>query len=272
MQRLRFYLTIYARLVAMQLRAQLQYSASFILDFTGTALTLVTTFLSLTLIIGRFGTVGGWTLGEVAFLYGSVEIAFGAAQMIFAGFEPDVFGQRVRLGTFDQLLLRPVNIVVQVLGDDFSLRRLGRMAQGAGVYIFALSLAGIAWTPAKIAYAPLILLGLIAFIAALFIFGATVAFWTIDSIEVVNVLTFGTGDTMSYPMHIYPAIIRRFFTYIVPAMFLNYYPALYLLDKPDPFGFHPVMRFLAPLVGFAMLALMLAVWHLGLRRYHSTGS
>jgi ABC-2 type transport system permease protein len=256
----------------MQLRSQLQYRVSFVLDFAGTALTLVTTFLSLALILGRFGSVGGWTLGEVAFLYGSVEIAFGAAQMIFAGFDPEVFGRHVRLGTFDQLLLRPVNIVVQVLGDDFSLRRLGRMLQGIGVYIFAVSLAEISWTWAKLMYAPLIIAGLVAFIAALFVFGATIAFWTIDSIEVVNILTFGTGETIAYPMHIYPSMIRRFFTYIVPAIFLNYYPALYILEKPDPFGFSPILRFVAPLVGFVMLGIMLTFWHRGLRHYHSTGS
>jgi ABC-2 type transport system permease protein len=43
--------------------------------------------------------------------------------------------------------------------------------------------------------------------------------------------------------------MRRFFTYIVPAIFLNYYPALYFLNKPDPFNFPAFAPFLSPLVG-----------------------
>ena len=38
---------------------------------------------------------------------------------------------------------------------------------------------------------------------------------------------------------------------MIPAIFMNYYPALYLLDKPDPFGMPVWVRFLAPAAGLA---------------------
>ena len=62
---------------------------------------------------------------------------------------------------------------------------------------------------------------------------------------------------MAYPAHIYPDWLRRIFMYIVPALFLNYYPALYFLNKPDPFGLPAIMPFVAPLVG---IGLLLARW------------
>jgi ABC-2 type transport system permease protein len=73
-------------------------------------------------------------------------------------------------------------------------------------------------------------------------------------------------------MHIYGDWMRRFFTYIVPAIFLNYYPALYFLDKPDPFNFPFFAPFLSPLVGLMFLGTALAFWRFGRKHYQSTGT
>ena len=64
----------------------------------------------------------------------------------------------------------------------------------------------------------------------------------------------------------------RFFSFIVPAIFLNYYPALYFLDKPDPLGYASWAPFLAPLAGLSVLGTGLAFWRFGIRHYQSTGT
>jgi ABC-2 type transport system permease protein len=268
----RFNLDMYRRLLDVQIRSQMQYRAAFWLDFFGTAITLGAYFLSLALIMQRFGDMAGWTLGEVAFLFGMAEVSFGVMDLIFSGFDPGGFGRRIRRGAFDQLLLRPVSITVQVLGDEFLLRRLGRIAQGVAIFVVAVGLAEIDWTIAKVFYLPFVLLGLIAFFGGLFIIGATITFWTIESIEVINIFTYGGTELISYPMHIYPDWLRLFFTYLIPAAFLNYYPALYFLDKPDPFGLPGFMRFVAPIAGLAVLTVALAYWRFGIRHYQSTGT
>ena len=43
------------------------------------------------------------------------------------------------------------------------------------------------------------------------------------------------------------------FAYLVPAIFLNYYPALWILDKPDPFRMPAFAHYVAPLVGAGLL-------------------
>jgi ABC-2 type transport system permease protein len=265
-------LDLYRRLIGAQIRAQLQYRTAFLLDLVGNGLGTAIWFLSLALILQRFEGVGGWSLGEVAFLYGMVETAFGAMDMIFSGFDPGFFGQQVRRGTFDQLLLRPVGITLQVLGSQFVLRRLGRIFQGIAILGVALTLVDVEWTWVKIVYLPAVLASLVCFYGGLFIIGATITFWTVESIEVVNIFTYGGSELMSYPMHIYQKWMQRFFTYIVPAVFLNYYPALFFLDKADPFNLPPFAPFLAPLAGLGTLVAALAFWRFGIRHYQSTGS
>lgn len=265
-------LSLYLRLIRVQIRSQLHFRTSFLFEMIGTALITTFEFGSLALVLQRFGGIQGWTVGEVAFLYGLVEMSFGLMDMIFSGFDPPNFGKFVRQGLFDQLLLRPVNITVQVLGSEFTLRRVGKIAMGAAIFALAVSLTDLTWTPAKVLYLPFVVLGMILFFGGLFIIGATITFWTVESIEVMNILTYGGSYTISHPMHIYQDWLRRFFTYFVPAIFLNYYPALYFLNKPDPFNFPPFAPFLSPFVGLAVFLFALAFWRFGMRHYQSTGT
>jgi ABC-2 type transport system permease protein len=265
-------LELYRRLISIRIRSQMQYRGSFLLDLLAAALVSAVSFLSIALVLQTFDGIGGWTLWEVAFLYGSVEIAFGVMDMLFGGFDPPYFGRHVRLGTFDQMLLKPANIYVQVFGSEFVLRRLGRVLQAGIIFGLALAHLEIAWTPFKVAYLPVMLVSMVAFFGGLFIIGSAITFWTIESIEVVNIFTYGGTEMMSYPMHIFPDWLRNFFTYIIPAIFLNYYPALYFMDKPDPLGLPAFAPFLAPLVGAGFLALGLVSWRFGLAHYQSTGT
>ena len=88
----------------------------------------------------------------------------------------------------------------------------------------------------------------------------------------MNILTYGGHELNQYPAHIYPLGLRRFFTYIVPTLFLAYYPTLYVLDKPDPTGMPPWVRFIGPLIGLGAFAGAMAIWRIGIRHYRSTGT
>jgi ABC-2 type transport system permease protein len=265
-------LELYRRLLSIQIRSQLQYRVPFLLDVTATAMLTGLGILTLAFVFERFGDIAGWSLAEVAFLYGVVEFSFGLMDMIFSGFDPQNFGRQVRMGLFDQILLRPASLTLQVLGSEFVLRRLGRILQGAVVLGIAISWLDITWTAGKLLYLPLVVAGQVFFFGGLFIIGATLSFWTVESLEAVNIFTYGGSEMISYPMSIYQDWMRRFFTYILPAIFLNYYPALYFLDKPDPLGMPAFAPFLAPTAGLMVLAASLAFWKFGIRFYQSTGT
>jgi ABC-2 type transport system permease protein len=267
-----FALDIYRRLVSVQIRSQLQYRINFLIDMLATALITATVFISLAFVFQRFGNIAGWSLAEIAFLYGFVEAAFGVMDMVFSGFDPQNFGRQTRLGRFDQLLLRPVNITIQVVGSEFILRRLGRVFQGFLILYIALQSVQIEWTYAKILYMPVVFVSMICFFGGLFIIGATMSFWTVESLEAVNIFTYGGAEMMSYPMNIYPDRVRQFFTYIIPAIFLIYYPALYILDKPDPLGMPSFAPFIAPVVGSGMFVIATFFWRYGILHYQSTGT
>ena len=211
-------INLYRRLIGVQIRSQMQYRFSFFMELAGTALITLLEYAALALVFARFETLKGWTLGQVAFLYGLAELSFGIMDLVFSGFDPGLFGWQVRRGRLDQLLLRPVNITLQVLGSEFMLRRIGKIVVGFAIFLAALSMNPIDWTPLKALLTSLVVVSQVIFFGGLFMIGATITFWTVESIEVVNIFTYGGSYMISHPMHIFPDIIRRFFTFIIPAV------------------------------------------------------
>jgi ABC-2 type transport system permease protein len=260
------------RLLRNQIKSQLQYPVSFLMEALSSAAILGFYFVAFALTLNRFGHISGWTVGEVAFIWGITESSFGLMDMLFSGFDYDTFAPMVRKGQFDQLLLRPVNITLQVLGSSFILRRLGRIFEGMIIFIYGLTLIDVMWTFEKIVYIPIIMVSQVLFFGSLFIIGTTTTFWTTERLEILNIFTYGGSEIMSYPMHIFPRAIRVLFTFVVPAIFLSYFPAVFILDKADPLNAPRIASFLAPVIALIMFWLAIRFWHFGIRNYQSTGS
>src|SRR5205085_2580857 len=115
------------------------------------------------------------------------------------------------------------------------------------------------------------LFGAVIFVAILLL-GATLCFWTVESTELTNILTYGGREMLSYPLSIYNQGLQRFFLYVVPLAFCSYIPACYLLGRPLPFGLPAGFAFAAPLVALAFALLAGAAWRFGVQHYQSTGS
>lgn len=264
-------LPLFLRLVRASVGGQARYPASALLltlgQFLGTGIEMVAVWA----LFHRFGSVQGWHIGEVALFYGLVNCMFAIADALGRGF--DVLGTEfLRTGAFDRLLLRPRPLALQLMGHDFRISRLGRLLQGVAVLVFATHQAPIAWTPATVAVALFALAGGIALFLGILVLQGTLAFWTVESLEIANVLTYGGVQAAQYPLALYANWFRRVLTFVVPLACVAYYPALAILDKADPLGAPAWMGALSPLAGFVFLAAAFGAWRLGLRRYASTGS
>ena len=261
---------LYARYAGISMRSQMQYRASFVMETIGQFVALGTEFIGILVLFGRFDTLEGWSLSEVAFLYGLVHLGFEFADTFCRGF--DSFGITVRLGDFDRLLLRPRSTALQLAGQEIVLRRLGRLVLALGVIIWATAALDVDWTAAKAALTVLTVLCGAALFAGLMILHATLAFWTTETLEMTNIVTFGGVETTQFPLSIYRPWFRGIFTFVFPLGAVSYFPALAILGRPDPLGSPLWFQYSAPLIGFLFLLICLRVWEFGVRRYMSTGS
>lgn len=263
-------LALYGRYLGISVRSQMQYRASFVMLAIGHFLVTGIEFASILVLFDRFGGLRGWTLPEVGLFYGMVNTAFAFSDAAARGF--DLFGVMVRNGDFDRVLLRPRSAALQVAGQELTLRRVGRLAQGLIVLAWSATNLGIVWTAATV----LLLVASIASAACLFagivVLQATAAFWTVETLEMFNCLTYGGVQTTQYPIAIYRGWFRTFFTFVVPLAAATYFPGLAIIGRADPLGTGRLFQSLAPLAGPAFLGVSLLVWRIGVRHYQSTGS
>ncbi|MFF4095769.1 ABC transporter permease [Streptomyces sp. NPDC001834] len=260
----------YGLIAMMWLRSTMAYRASFAMTAFGNFAVTAFDFVAIMLMFSHVDALGGYSLPEIALLYGAAGTAFGLADLVMGSMGR--LGRRVRDGTLDTLLVRPVPVLAQVAADRFALRRLGRITQGALVLGYALVVLDIGWTPLKAAMIPLMLLSGAAIFSAVLVAGAAFQFVAQDASEVQNSFTYGGNTLLQYPPSIFAKDLVRGVTFVVPLAFVNWLPALYVLGREYPLGLPEWVAFLPPAVAALCWVGAGLAWRKGLRAYRSTGS
>lgn len=253
------------------MRAQAQYPGSTIMLAIGQFSATIIDIFAVWALFDRFGSVGGWRFGDVAFFYGLVSIAFSFADFLTRGF--DVLGSEfIRTGNFDRLLLRPRSLTLQLVGHDFRISRFGRTLQGLIVLAIGTADLGFVWDAHAIGLALWTIAGGVALFAGLLVLQGTMAFWTTESLEAMNLLTYGGVQAAQFPLSIYAGWFRNFLIFVIPLGCVAYFPILAILGKPDPLGAPDWILPFTPLAGFLFLAASFVAWSFGVSKYTSTGS
>ncbi len=207
----------------------------------------------------------------MAFCYGVIHICFSISECVGRGF--DSFSVLVKKGELDRYLVRPQSMFLQVLGSKFEFTRIGRFAQSIFVLVYAIANLSIDWSWLSILTVLFMIIGGVFIFMGIFLLGATLCFWTIEGIELVNILTDGGREVAQYPLNIYPEGVRKFFTFVIPFGVINYLPLQYILGKiPEVTTQSTLLYTFMPLIGIVFLLPCLFIWYIGLKHYASTGS
>ena len=262
-------LALYARLVSARVRAQWQYRTSFALDVVGVFLVSFLDFIAILVIFDNVPQLAGWSVQEVALLYGIAGVAFSIAELAVGHL--DLLPQLIRDGNFDLVLVRPRSSLLQVIVSDFRLRQFGRLLQSTVVLVYAVVALDIGWTADRVAMIVVAVLAGAAIFAAIWVAGITIVFWAVEGRESVNSFTDGGNFLSEYPIDVYANWLQRFVTFVVPMAFVAYFPATYVLDKPDPLGAPDWLPFASPAVALVAAVGAGYVWRFAVRHYRSAG-
>ena len=261
--------TIWRRLVGARIRADWQYRTSFVLF---TVSQFVAGFLDIAAVVVLFSNVDrleGWSVAEMAFLYGTASLAFSLGDVFVS--EVEYVAHHIRQGSFDRFLLRPVGPLLLLCCQEFAFRRTGRIFQSLLVLGIAVTQVDVAWDVARVAMVvQMVVVGFVIF-GGIWVIASSIAFWAVEVREVANSFTYGGNFIAHYPMEIFSGWLRRLAT-IVPVAFVSYYPALWVLGRTDPDGSPAWFRFAGPLAAAGVVLVARAVWASGIRHYRSTGS
>jgi ABC-2 type transport system permease protein len=258
----------YRDIAVMWVRASMAYPASFWMMAVSAFVIGGLDFVGIWIMFSTVDSLGGFGLTEIAFLYGATGLGLAVADMFVGRIER--LGQLIRMGKLDTMMVRPIPLLAQVCADEFALRRIARVVQTG--LIFTIGSWTVDWSPAKAGLGTAMVLSGSVIFFAIFIAFACLQFWTSDASEVANAFTYGGNTVMQYPLTIFPREVVTGLTFLVPLAFVNWYPALYILDRPDPFGFPAWLQFASPIVAALLGTLALLAWRTGVRHYTSTGS
>jgi ABC-2 type transport system permease protein len=232
-------LHIYAKLQFLHLRIHMEYRLDFFVGVLGAFVQHLTGFVFITALFTTIPEIQGWSLWEMAFLYGLLVIPRGLVELLFDG------TWRLRLlistGEFDRLLLRPLSPVIQVFTQIFTLHSFG--TTGLGILVSSMLIASINFAT------------------------NCIGFWEPNSTSTVPFLIVNTAELAKFPIELYAPTLQFIFSWILPYAFISYYPGLVLLNRPEASWLSYISIIPA---GLAML-LTSVIWHIGLSRYQSAG-
>ena len=136
-----FYLRIYRKILAQDIKSKMSYRADFIISTIGMICTNVAGFISFWILFRNFPSVNGWNYYEMLFLYGFSLIALTPVQCLF----DNNWSLRIYVysGDFIKYCFRPINLFFYYQSEVFDIKGLGQLAFGIGTLAYAWTKIGL---------------------------------------------------------------------------------------------------------------------------------
>ena len=262
-------LSIMLSLWLASVRGQLQYRANFLILVAMGLIYHGTGFAFIWVVLSRFETVGGWTFGEIAFLYG-LRLLIHALGFLVSG-QIRELDHQIRLGEFDRYLIRPISPLRQIISQGVQVNVFGDLLGGIGLFLVALTLVKIDWTAAVVVYLVLAIIGGALLELGLDLMIATLALRVLNVQSLFFVLDTFFSDFGNYPLKIFGGTVQFLLTFGLPLAFMAYFPSTVLLGRTGELSVPPALAYAAPLVGVCWFALAVGIFRFELRNYQSAG-
>jgi viologen exporter family transport system permease protein len=262
-------LSIYAALMTAGLKSELQYRMNFVIWVAMGLVYQLTGFVFIWVLLSRFQQLAGWSLGEVAFLYGLRLLGHGLNLLLFGYIH--MLEVHVREGRFDRFLVRPIPPLLHLIVARFPVGALGDFVGGLILFLAANALVAVDWSLPAVAFLILTVIGAALLEAGLKLMVAALSFRFLSTRSLVFVIDDVFSNFGNYPLKIFGGVTQFLLTFGIPVAFIAYFPATVLLRRTGEIGIDPLFAYLAPLAGVVVFGLGMLVWRHELPRYQSAG-
>ncbi|AZS16347.1 ABC transporter permease [Paenibacillus lutimineralis] len=263
-----YYIKLFILYIKYLIKAEAQYRANFITGLFANFLTYFLTYMSVWVITNRFDSLNGWNYNDLVFLTALHLFSYGIASTFLWGY---IFGleKKINDGSFDKVLVRPIDPVVSLSLEGFAWTGIGQIVVSSFFLIGSLVAGDIEWSFYKAIVLILSIIGAILIQCSAHLFFGTLSFWMRKSFSLANVLYYTFRYFINYPLTIYGKIVRYTLTFILPWGFINYYPAVFILDKKE---LHADWYIFTPILGVVLFVLTIGFSKLGIKKYESVGN
>jgi ABC-2 type transport system permease protein len=253
---------IYKTCVATAMARVLTYRLNFVLSMLIT-LCFNLFFPLTTMLIYRSGArFPGWTFYEVLLIQSIFTLSLGLACVLFSNVLWSTM-QYIREGSFEVVLLRPLNPLFFLIASNFDTGSFGLLIGGGVMFGIAIAHTGFVSLAAVAQFLLLFTAGFAVMTGFQMIMAATSFKWVGNSRlpDILDsILSFG-----KYPMSIFPQTIKTLTSFIIPVGMIGFFPASALLGRLEP----AVLISVIPCVLFMFLGIWL--YQFMVRLYEGVG-
>lgn len=261
-------MVIYTRTI---MKAWFQYKVDAVLRSVAVFLREATGIIVIYFTLLKFDNLNGWDLKEMLFLFSLLFLTYGILILFFTGLRD--FGGMVRDGGFDRFLLRPRGVLFQLIfvnADWFA--AIGHGGLGIVLFVISAGQVGIQWNAVTVLYYILAVVGGVLIQGAIFLFLGTLNIYLLETGSLKELFYWNMRKFAGYPISIFNKVIQVGMIYVVPFAFVNYFPAQFLLRKPDMAQYPEVFMYITPIVGLTLYVLSYVFWRFSLKYYKSSGN
>lgn len=258
------------RITKLNFRARLEYRAEFLMMIGVGAAWQLSIVVFATVLLTRFPGMGGWENTDVLLMASMRLVSRGLYGLLLGRMTAVVF--LVQEGRFDSYLLRPMPVHRQLQLTFFSVHSIGDLAVALTLFVPALWLVEIDWTPLLIGYLVAAIVGgmlvegmIFTVLGSAALHAPATAYWT----NWLDELTTAYGN---YPLHILPGLARDLMTFLLPLAFVAYLPAAVLTQNQDTLAVPGWLAWASPLFGLLGYLGARRLWTWSLRQYKGVGT
>jgi ABC-2 type transport system permease protein len=259
----------YLRLLWVQGRASVMTSMQYRVDFLVEGLMafywLGWNLIPLLILFDQRDTVAGWDFSSALVVIAWFTLLRGLLEGAINPSLEDVV-DRIRTGSFDYVLLKPVDAQFLVSTARFAPWKLIDMAGGVALVIIAFARLGRAPGLADLLLAA-VMLGTAALVLySLWILVISASFYVVRLDNLTYLFT-AVFDAARWPVHIFRGAWRVLFTLVIPLALMTTYPAMAILGTLEA---DTALYSLVGALAFAVAARL--IWRMAIRSYTSASS
>ena len=259
------------RSLKMSILARLQYRVDSIVATLAVFLREATGIVVIYLALIKFDHMNGWNVNEMLFLFSLLFVTYSIIVVLFADLRD--FSCMIREGRFDRLVVRPRGLLCQLISNNADIiAALGHGMLGIILFLVSADRVGIQWNLKTAGYYISTIIGGVLIQGGMFIIFSALSFYFVETNSIREIFYWNMRKFAGYPISIYNKLIQGIMIYVVPFAFVNYFPAQYLLRKPDMEEYPAVYMYIAPLVGIVVYLAAYVFWRVSIRHYKSTGN
>jgi ABC-2 type transport system permease protein len=263
---IKYYLSLWREFIKLNVETWMEYRLDFFVGIFAMFISNLTSIIFFWALFQNVVQINGWSFWQLVFLSGLSALTVGIWHAFLVGLSPWRVERYIRTGSFDRMLIQPVNPFITLLISNMDDDGFGDLIAGLLIVYLGATMSGIILNLGNIFLLSLFVLGAVLIFFSFTIITSALGFWVVRSGSIGEII-WSLMRFLDLPLEIYNPFIIFTLTFVLPLGFINYYPAQLFLGR----GLAQ-FAYLTPVIGILFFIVAYSFWKLGVKNYASTGS